>query len=65
LFIWLLSWVLKENAKRENRLQDFISKLTDNLPGILDACKRIEEKQDEHIAATNTALAIIKETVRK
>lgn len=65
LFIWLFVWVLKENARREDQYQKIIGRLTDYVPGVFDTCKRIEEKQDEHIALTNTALATIKEAVRK
>jgi preprotein translocase subunit YajC len=40
LFMWLLFYVLKENAKRENKYQDLLEKLTHNYDCITkDVCE--------------------------
>ena len=42
LFVFLLFYVLKENAKREAKYQNTIEKLTDNLGIVEDIRKDVE-----------------------
>lgn len=49
MFVILLLYVLKENSKREEKIQDIISNLTERLD-MLDVIKRdvVEMKDDLH-----------------
>lgn len=44
LFVWLLIYVMKRNAERENRLHDILEKFSDKYDVVIDELRDIKER---------------------
>ena len=59
LFVFLLVYVLKNNEKRETKLQEVLATMSSCLPAILESCRKIEEEQRCHTSFVMTTLSKI------
>lgn len=44
LFVWLLIYVMKRNAERENRLHDILDKFSDKYDIVIEKLRDINDK---------------------
>lgn len=44
LFVWLLLYVMKRNAERENRLHDILEKFSDKYDIVIDELRNLKNK---------------------
>ena len=59
LAVILLVYVLKTSERREAAFQSFLIKMSECMPRLEETCKRIEEKQDTHVAMVNSSLGVL------
>lgn len=58
LFVWLLFWVLRENAAREKRLTETLNKVTDQLLPVVPEVRAMRQDIDRLQDEVHEAIAV-------